>query len=131
MPSFLPLHYAAMSADSFDPKPAAEQIDAICLRLFDSWCHSRNVISLTFLLRCWPLISLDSASLRQLGDTLGELRESHGNVLDETQAELLVELKQRIDDLQVHAPDDRAMVRQSRDRAWATSKLLRLCRIEP
>ena len=120
-----------MSADSFDPKPAAEQIDAICLRLFDSWCHSRNVISLTFLLRCWPLISMDAASLRRLCNTLGELRESNGNVLDEKQAELLAELNQCIDDLQVHAPEDRAIIRQSRDRAWATSKLLRLCRIEP
>ena len=120
-----------MSADSFDPKPTAEQIDAICLRLFDSWCNSRNVISLTFLLRCWPLISMDAASLRQLCNTLGELRESHGNALDEEQAELLVELKQRIDDLQLHGPEDRAIVRYSRDRAWATSKLLRLCRIEP
>ncbi|WP_158938949.1 hypothetical protein [Burkholderia sp. S171] len=118
-----------MSADSFDPKPATEQIDAICLRLFDSWCDSRNVISLTFLLRCWPLISMDAASLRQLGNTLGELAESHGSVLDDEQAELLVELNQRIDDLQVHAPEERAMVRQSRDRAWVTSKLLRLCRI--
>ena len=120
-----------MSADSFDPKPAAEQIDAICLRLFDSWCDTRNVISLTFLLRCWPLISMDGASLRQLCNTLGELQESHGSVLAEEQVGLLVELKQRIDDLQVHAPEDRAIVRQSRDRAWATSKLLRLCRIEP
>ena len=120
-----------MSADSFDPKPAADQIDAICLRLFDSWCDTRNVISLTFLLRCWPLISMDAASLRQLFDTLGELQESHGNAFAEEQAELLVELKQRIDDLQVHGTDDRAIIRHSRDRAWATSKLLRLCRIEP
>jgi hypothetical protein len=120
-----------MSADSFDPKLAAEQIDEICLRLFDSWCDTRNVISLTFLLRCWPLISMDAASLRQLRHTLGELQESHGNILAEEQAQLLVELKQRIDDLQVHGPEDGAMVRHSRDRAWATSKLLRLCRVEP
>ena len=38
-----------MSADSSDSKPATDQIDAICLRLFDSWCDTRNVISLTFL----------------------------------------------------------------------------------
>jgi hypothetical protein len=120
-----------MSADSFDPKLAAEQIDAICLRLFDSWCDTRNVISLTFLLRCWPLTSMDAASLRQLCHTLGELQELHGNVLAEEQAELLVELKHRIDDLRVDGPGDRAIVRHSRDRAWATSKLLRLCRIEP
>ncbi len=120
-----------MSADSFDPKPAADQIDAICMRLFDSWCDTRNVISLTFLLRCWPMISMDAVSLRQLCNTLGELQESHGNALAKGQAELLVELKQRIDDLQVHGADDRAIIRHSRDRAWATSKLLRLCRIEP
>ncbi|QIE27054.1 hypothetical protein SBC1_36700 (plasmid) [Caballeronia sp. SBC1] len=120
-----------MSAGSFDPQPAAEQIDAICLRLFDSWCDTRNVISLTFLLRCWPLISMDAASLRQLGTTLGELQELHGDVLAEEQADLLAELKQRIDDLQVHGPEVRAIARHNRDRAWATSKLLRLCRIEP
>jgi hypothetical protein len=120
-----------MSADSFDPKLAAEQIDAICLRLFDSWCDTRNVVSLTFLLRCWPLISMDAASLRQLRHTLGELQELHGNVLAEEQAELLVELNQRIGDLQVNGAEDRASVRHNRDRAWATSKLLRLCRIEP
>lgn len=120
-----------MSADSFDPKPAAEQIDALCLRLFNSWCDTRNVISLTFLLRCWPLISLDAVSLRQLCNTLGELQESHGNAFAEEQAVLLAELKQRIEDLQVHGVDDHGIVRLSRDRAWAASKLLRLCRIEP
>jgi hypothetical protein len=120
-----------MSADSFDSKLAAEQIDAICLRLFDSWCDSRNVISLTFLLRCWPLISMEAAALRQLRNTLGELQESHGNVLAEEQDKLLVELIHRIDDLQAHGPEDRAKVRHSRDRAWATSKLLRIFRIEP
>jgi hypothetical protein len=120
-----------MSTDSFDPKSAAEQIDAICLRLFDSWCECRNVVSLTFLLRCWPLISMEAASMRQLCNTLNELQESHGKVLTEEQAVLLVELKQRIDDLQIHAPGERAIIRQSRDRAWATSKLVRLCRIGP
>ena len=120
-----------MSAGSFDPKPAAEQIDALCLRLFDSWCDTRNVISLTFLLRCWPLINMDAASLKQLGTTLGELQEFHGDVLAEEQVELLAELKQRIDDLQVHGPEHRAIVRHNRDRAWATSKLLRLCKIGP
>jgi hypothetical protein len=120
-----------MSADPFDPKLATEQIDAICLRLFDSWCDTRNVISLTFLLRCWPLISMDAASLRQLCNTLGELQESHHNVLAEQHVELLAELKQRIDDLQVHGSEDRAKVHHSRDHAWATLKLLRICRIDP
>ncbi|SOE96246.1 hypothetical protein SAMN05414139_09177 [Burkholderia sp. D7] len=120
-----------MSADSSDSKPATEQIDAICLRLFDSWCDTRNVISLTFLLRCWPLISVDAVSIRQLCTTLGALQELHGSVLDKEQEGLLVELKQCIDDLQVYGPKDGALIRHSRDRAWATSKLVRLCRIEP
>jgi hypothetical protein len=74
---------------------------------------------------------MDAASLRQLCHTLGELQELHGNVLAEEQVELLVELNQRIGDLRVNGPEDREIVRHNRDRAWATSKLLRLCRIEP
>jgi len=66
-----------------------------------------------------------------MSNTLHELQELHGNVLSEEQEGLLVELQRRIDDLHVHSPENRAVVRQSRDRAWATSKLLRLCRIEP
>ena len=120
-----------MSADLFNHGAAVGQIEGICSRLFDAWCETRNITFLTFLLHCWPLISVEPAALRQLSNTLGELRKSHGGALNEEQTNLLVELEQHVKDLQVHAPEHYAVDRQGRDRAWVTSKLLRLCRIEP
>jgi hypothetical protein len=116
-----------MSADLFNHRTATEQIECLCLRLFDSWCETRNATSLAFLLHCWPLVSVEPASLKQLSDTLGELRKSHGCAVSDDQSRLLIELDERIEDMQLHAP---ASHDNSRDRTWAASKLLQLCGIE-
>jgi hypothetical protein len=117
-----------MSADLFNQRTATEQIECICLRLFDSWCETRNTTSLAFLLHCWPLVSIEPSSLKQLSETLGELRKSHGTAVSDDQSRLLIELDERIEDMRLYGP---ASHDNGRDRAWATSKLLQLCRIEP
>jgi hypothetical protein len=113
-----------MSADLFNHKTATERIERICSRLFDTWCESRNVTSLAFLLHCWPLISVEPASLKQLSDTLGELRRSHGTALSDDQSNLLTELEERIEDMRWYEPSSHA----DRDRAWAVSKVVQLFR---
>ena len=118
---------AMMSAGIFNHRTATEQIEGICLRLFDTWCETRNVTSLAFLLHCWPLVSVEPASLKQLSDTLGELRKSHGGAVSDDQSRLLMELDDRIEDMRLFGPASHG---NGRDRAWATSKLLQVCRIE-
>jgi hypothetical protein len=116
-----------MSAE-FNHKNATEQIECLCLRLFDSWCETRNATSLAFLLHRWPLVSVEPAALKQLADTLGELRKSHGCAVNDDQSKLLTELDERIEDMQLHGT---ASHDNSRGSAWAASKVLQLCRMEP
>ena len=115
-----------MNADLFNHRTASEQIEGICLRLFDTWCETRNLTPLAFLMHCWPLITVETSSLKHLSDTLGELRRSHGAAVGDNEAGLLLELEERIEEMRLHATggrDDRI------ERIWASSKVEQLCRL--
>jgi hypothetical protein len=117
---------AMMNADLFNHRSASEQIEGICLRLFDTWCETRNLTPLAFLMHCWPLISVETSSLKHLSDTLGELRRSHGAAVGDNEAGLLLELEERIEEMRLHTTgghDDRI------ERMWASSKVEQLCRL--
>jgi hypothetical protein len=76
-----------------------EQIDSICLRLFDTWCETRSVKSLAYLMHCWPLIDSTPKALRRLGETMRELRRNHADQIDEHDFCALCEVADLIDEL--------------------------------
>ncbi|MBC8732544.1 hypothetical protein [Paraburkholderia sp. UCT2] len=76
-----------------------EQIDVICLRLFDTWCETRSVTSLAYLMHCWPLIDSTTHALRRLGETMRELRRNHADQIDEYDFRALCEVADLIDEL--------------------------------
>lgn len=76
-----------------------EQINSICLRLFDAWCESRNVTPLAYLMHCWPMINSTPHAVRRLGETMRDLRRYHGDDLDEDDFQVLCEMADLIDEL--------------------------------
>ncbi|TKC92310.1 hypothetical protein FAZ69_01070 [Trinickia terrae] len=85
---------------------AVEQINSICLRLFDLWCEKRCVTPLAYLMHCWPLLDTGGASIRRLVDTMDELCKFHPDEVLEHDLWLpLHELAARADDLLVRHPE--------------------------
>jgi hypothetical protein len=82
---------------------AVEQINSICMRLFDTWCEHRSVTPLVYLLHCWPLMDSEPASIRRLGETLWELRKTHTETIGAVPARALFELADWVDEILVHA----------------------------
>lgn len=76
-----------------------EQVDSICMRLFDTWCEARCIRSLAYLMHCWPLIDSTPNALRRLGETLRELRRNHADQIDEGDFRALCEVADLIDEL--------------------------------
>lgn len=84
---------------------ALEHINGICLRLFDSWCESRSVTPLVYLMHCWPLLDSDSASIKRLVETLSELKKFHPETLDQGLAPALAELVDQANEVLVYLPE--------------------------
>ena len=76
-----------------------EQINAICLRLFDTWCETRNVTPLAYLMHCWPMTDSGPAAIRRLGETMRELRRNHTKACDAHGFQALCEMADLIDEL--------------------------------
>jgi hypothetical protein len=79
-----------------------EQVNAICMRLFDTWCESRDVTSLAYLMHCWPMIDATPNALRRLGDTMRDLRRYHGEQLNKWTFQALCDMADLIDELIEH-----------------------------
>jgi hypothetical protein len=76
-----------------------QQVNALCLRLFDAWCETRSVTALAYLMHCWPLIDSTPAALRRLGETMCDLRRYHADQLDDEAFDALCEMGDLIDEL--------------------------------
>jgi hypothetical protein len=94
----------AMSPRLSERENAVEQINAICLRLFDIWCKSRSMTALTYLLHCWPLMDGRSATIRRLDKTLSELRKTKLETIDAEAAQALSELADWTGEILFEAP---------------------------
>ncbi|APA89646.1 hypothetical protein BJG93_29620 (plasmid) [Paraburkholderia sprentiae WSM5005] len=79
-----------------------EQINAICLRLFDTWCETRSVTSLAYLMHCWPLVDSTPDALRRLGETMHDLRRYHADQMDGSGFQTLCEMADLLDELIGH-----------------------------
>lgn len=78
---------------------AVEQINAICMRLFDKWCETRSVTPLVYLMHCWPMIDSTPNALRRLGETMRDLRRYHVDQFDEDGFRALCEMDDLLDEL--------------------------------
>jgi hypothetical protein len=59
----------------------ADELNELCLALFDGWCERRCVIPLAYLLHGWPLVDATQWSLKRLRDILRDLECWHLNDL--------------------------------------------------
>jgi hypothetical protein len=82
-----------------DHEEAVEQVNSVCLRLFDMWCESRSVIPLGYLMHCWPLRDSGPASVRRLADALRELSRAHPGALGGNTWPIFCELASCIDEV--------------------------------
>lgn len=76
-----------------------EQINSICIRLFDTWCEARSLTPLAYLMHCWPMIDSTPNVIRRLGETMRDLRRYHVDQLDEYDFKSLCEMADLIDEL--------------------------------
>jgi hypothetical protein len=76
-----------------------EQVNGICISLFDTWCETREVTALAYLMHCWPMIDSTPQTIRRLGETMRDLRRHHSEQLDQYSFQVLSEMADLIDDL--------------------------------
>ncbi|WP_114811116.1 hypothetical protein [Paraburkholderia kururiensis] len=69
-----------------------QRIERACMCLFDTWCETRSVAPLTYLLHCWPLADGSARAIRRMRDTLRELQGSHPDSLAPSAAATLATL---------------------------------------
>jgi hypothetical protein len=71
-----------MTLSMQDRKAQIEEADTLCLRLFDTWCETRSLTPLAYLMHGWPLRNTGIDRLRRLQETLKDLRAYHEDQLD-------------------------------------------------
>lgn len=76
-----------------------EQVNTICMHLFDTWCEARSLTPLAYLMHCWPLVDSTPSALRRLGHTMRDLRLHHRDQLDSKGFHLLCEMADLIEEL--------------------------------
>ena len=76
-----------------------QDVNTICMRLFDTWCESRNLTPLAYLMHCWPLSDCRPHTIRRLQETMKDLRRNHADKLDPYALSVLGELASHLDEL--------------------------------
>ncbi|CAE6730783.1 hypothetical protein [Paraburkholderia haematera] len=88
-----------MSRHPENHEHAFERLNTACQRLFETWCESRSVIPLGYLLHCWPLPDKGHASVKRLADGLRELGRTDPGALSGRIWPILCELASCIDEI--------------------------------
>jgi hypothetical protein len=57
--------------------PRPEEITALCMQLFDSFCERRSVLPLAYLMHAWPLTEANEKGFRMLRQSLRDLSLWH------------------------------------------------------
>jgi hypothetical protein len=68
------------------------EIERICMRLFDTWCEQRRVLSLAYLMHAWPLVEHTGNSLKRLSQSLDALLCIHSKIISEIDRELILRI---------------------------------------
>lgn len=69
-----------MTCNSFK-QDDADEMDQLCLYLFDGWCERRSVIPLAYLMHAWPILPAGPLARIRLLSALQELRQFHADSL--------------------------------------------------
>lgn len=80
-------------------KARVQDVNSICMRLFDTWCESRNLTPLAYLMHCWPLPDSRAGTIRRLQESMKDLRRNHADKLDLYALRALGELARSLDEL--------------------------------
>jgi len=64
--------------------PDEDDINHMCLQLFDGWCERRSVVPLAYLMHVWPLLNSGRLLRGRLQATLMELQRFHPELLTQT-----------------------------------------------
>ncbi|MBP0588193.1 hypothetical protein J8I87_00310 [Paraburkholderia sp. LEh10] len=88
-----------MIAYPSERESTVERVNSLCLRLFDTWCDTRSVTALAYLMHCWPMIGSTPAAMRRLGETMRDLQRYHGDQLGDEAFHALCEMAALIDEL--------------------------------
>lgn len=89
----------AMISEWGDCKAGVQDVNTICMRLFDTWCESRNLTPLAYLMHCWPLPDSRTGTIRRLQESMKDLRRNHADKLDLYALSALGELARSLDEL--------------------------------
>lgn len=76
-----------------------EEVNSICLHLFDAWCELRSVTPLAYLMHCWPMIDGTPQAVKRIGDTMRDLRRYHADQLERDHFRVLCEMADLLDEL--------------------------------
>ncbi|MFT0172208.1 hypothetical protein ACLKMY_24910 [Paraburkholderia mimosarum] len=68
---------------TFAEPDSLEDIDRLCIQLFDNWCERRSVLPLAWLMHAWPILKAAPLAMTRLLNSLHELREFHPDALGE------------------------------------------------
>jgi hypothetical protein len=55
----------------------ALEMEEICLALFDSWCETRSVLPIAYLMHAWPIVDRSRFGAVRLAATLRDLIKFH------------------------------------------------------
>lgn len=93
------LYGSVMVTRSSEQEIVVTQINSICLQLFDTWCETRNVTLLAYLMHCWPLIDKapTRSALRKLDEMVSDLRRYHADQLEPLWDQALSEIAALLD----------------------------------
>lgn len=66
-----------MNTSGLSKREEMEEIDQLCLLLFDAWCEGRSIIPLAYLMYAWPISPPGPLAATRLSNTLQQLQRLH------------------------------------------------------
>ncbi|MHB9841768.1 hypothetical protein Q8F57_044040 [Paraburkholderia terrae] len=74
------------------------QVDELCIALFDRWCERREITPLIYLLYAWPFFASTPQPVRTVLAALDDLSRFHREALDDGDQELIARVLALADD---------------------------------
>jgi hypothetical protein len=76
----------------FSKPDVADELNNLCLALFEAWCERKCIIPLAYLMHCWPLVDATPGSYSRLYASLQTLKQWHSDSLSSEDHELILHL---------------------------------------
>ncbi|NPT62256.1 hypothetical protein [Paraburkholderia elongata] len=88
-----------MSKNAIQATATFDEIESLCIHLFDIWCERRSVVPLTYLMQSWPMPTLSSLVVTRLVGGFQDLLRFHAASLAADETELLESVIALVDEL--------------------------------